>query len=160
MALSIREQIMRNVISVLTGVTIANGFDVELLDITRLRTPIVELNDLPGAIVVEGVEAKTPKHIPETAYECVLPVELELWTQEEGERDISDMMTELLANVEKALMVDRLRGVHEVTGNALAMDTVLVGNDAFLSTMEVPLGLVRLNIEITYRHLIGDPFNC
>jgi len=127
-----------------------------------VQVPGVTVNDFPASIIIDGNETKQLDGLAmnETRYDVFMPLVIEAWSKERGSPHISTVISQLLANIEKAMMVNPNRGTHDVSGKKLALDTQIRGNEPILAQDEEPYGGVRVLFEVRYRHLIGDPFSC
>lgn len=144
---SIREKVMKNVVSTLEGITADKGYDITIQKVSRLKLVGLNIKVFPTIVVIPTPEPKEQE--PVDRYTCRLGLTLECWIKERV--NITSEVNQVLANVEKALMVDYTR-------NGLAIDTKIISNDPFYNETNQPYGGVNIMIEIVYRHLYADPY--
>ena len=147
MADSIREQILKQIVTTLEGVTVANGYDFDMKDVIRIPTVPQELLAFPTAQVIDETEEvlDTPSHFSTR----LLAGTIVVWSWDH--RDISEAVNSILANTDKALMVDRTRG-------GLAISTETPSNRVVMADSVAPFGGVIIEFRVQYRFFSGDPF--
>ena len=145
---SIRELILRNVVTVLEAISTANGYQVNVQEVFRVMVVNSNVTEYPAIVVVPESETKT--ETPLLCYQTKMIINLECYVDEL--ENVSEEVNILLADVEKALMVDHTRG-----GNAI--DTTLIGADFIYGEDTKPYGVAIAMIEIVYRTRTTDPFS-
>lgn len=148
MADSIREKIIKNVVTTLEGVTEAAGYDVTIRRVLRTQVSPFDIVDFPTACVVDSSEVKSDGD-PANFTSAHMRLDIIVWVSQTN--DPSSLICSTLAAVEKALYVDQSRG-----GNAI--DTDVMENETYLSDMLSPYGGFRVTADIHYRHRLGDPY--
>jgi len=144
---SVREDVIQNLVTTLQGVTKTAGYNITINRVERIKMVGLDIREFPTVLVIPADEVK--EQSPSDKYTCRLAVTLECWIQEYG--DVSAQVNILLADIEKALMVDHTRG-------GVAVDTKLLGNSAFYNEVNKPYGGVEIRIEVHYRHKFSDPY--
>lgn len=152
MADSIREKIVKNVVSALQAITIANGFDVDVAAVLRFRRGILQVNEFPTLLVnVEG-EDIVPGPVglnPIGTYTSDMRIVIACYIRQH--ETTAEEANKLLANVQKKLMEDSTRG-----GDAV--DSNFTSSEDFIDDESEPRGGVSLVLEVKYRFLRKDPF--
>ena len=153
MADSIREQIVKNVVTTLEGITEALGFDITVASVQRSRRAGPTIHEFPTILVIEESEAILPQtegRGPLGKWTKLMSLGLVCWIENE---EAGEAVNQILANVEKALMADISRG-------NLAVLTNLVSNQSFITEdIDNPESGVTMVIEIRYRVQERDPFS-
>lgn len=149
--LSVREEVVRNLVSTLEGVTVANGYKFDVERVVRGQSMSRRLKVYPSVYVFEITERKviTPE-APLDLYVCQLTVLVIPWLRDPNVPDRFENVNELVADVKKALLVDGTR-------NGFALSTKLSGNRQKVTDSLEPYGGSQVTVEITYRHLRTDP---
>lgn len=151
MTLSIGRRIDQNVVATLAAITVANGYQTDVLAV------------LEGLITPDG--QPTPflcvhRPEPETYEELAYPLITRMRTyrifgcvqaQEGAGHGREAEIEKLLADLEKALLADRTRG-------GLAVDTRLLSNQVWTDEPGEPWNEVQLAVRVHYRTKRGDPF--
>lgn len=148
MADTIAEKILANVVTTLTGITIAAGYNntVKLVS----RDPIMGLDNqfFPSIFVVMGSDD------PEPGLSSVnfrnMNLTLEAWVRKE--KDVGKAAESLRGDIQKAMMVDPRR-------NATAVNTIERGSSFLLHMSEVPEAAFQIAYQIDYSTKIEDPFS-
>ena len=144
---SVREQIELNLKTVLESV-VTPTYGQTIQKVFRYGQPFTDLNTIPAAQILPENEDKEPR--PHPLYSCVANYTIALVVESQSET-IAAAVNQILADVEKALMIDVTRG-------GLATETLIRGNAVFESGPAEPIGDCRLRIAVKYRHQHGDPF--
>lgn len=147
---TVRDRIIENLVTALEGISIASGYDFNIGVVTRYRRAPEQLGSLPAIVLQELNEAKERE--PNAGKQCELELGLEVWTEtiENDDNSFAQRVNELIKNVEAAAELDTTRG-------GLAADTVVIGNETYLSSESQAHGGVLLTVRISYRHALGDP---
>lgn len=151
MPLTIRENILANISTVLNTISIANGYANNIASVQRWKQGGNNLRQVPCIIINAGSEDKEQE--PNPLVTCRFSVSIDIWMRHDeatvpGSTDT--ILNSLLGDIEKALMVDHTRG-----GNA--QDTNISGNVSFETVDSQPYAGITVNVEILYRHKITDP---
>ena len=153
MADTVREKIFADLVTTLSGISTANGYDNNIASVQRWDMNGNNKVGVPAIIVNSGPE----KNDDGKAYDlthCLLTVFLELWVRqneaESAAMPTDKLLNSLLGDIKKSLAEDVTRG-----GNAF--DTEVTDVETF-ETVEGQqhAGLV-VTIEIEYRHKQTDP---
>lgn len=151
MADTIRERIVKNIVTSLQGITVANGYDNTVLSVQRLKQSGNPAIDVPLILVAEGPENASAGPNPLT--NKVLEVSIGIVTRQDeavDPRSADEMMNSLRGDVEKAMVSNYTRG-------GLAIDTMATGGTRIgVQEGEPELGIEML-FEIHYRHARTDP---
>jgi hypothetical protein len=150
MADTIREKIMDNIKTVLTAMTIANGYENDIGSVQRWRQHGNNKVTMPLIVIVEGSESNEDDAYPLTT--CKLDVGIVLFVREAETSvvDTGQALNSLLGDIKKALKADITRG-----GNAV--DTQVRSIQPFENDEgQIEAGLI-IEIAILYRHQQTDP---
>lgn len=148
MADSVRELIEQNVKTTLEGVTIANGYQVNILQVFRYGQPFPATPECPAAQIIP--EGETYEPAPHPLYTAKLTLMVALLVEAEVGK-VAKAINDILADVTKALMADVTRG-----GNAVR--TFILSSSVYESGVTEPIGDVRLRVEIHYRMSFSNPY--
>ncbi|MEI8350093.1 MAG: hypothetical protein WCI77_08055 [Candidatus Omnitrophota bacterium] len=146
MANTVRENILANIKTVLTGITVAGGYANTIASVQRWNQSGNSFIDTPCLIINAGPEEK--EHRPGFITSCKLSVLIDLWVIKPTDSDT--YLNSLLGDVEKALMTDYTRGGY-------AANTKLLGVLPFEAAEGQPYCGLIINVEIEYRHKSTDP---
>lgn len=153
MADTIREKIFANLVTALSGISVAGGYENDIASVERWNMNGNNKAGVPAIIVNSGPE----KNDDGKAYDlthCLLTVFIELWVRqnetESAATPTDKLLNSLLGDIKKALAQDVTRG-----GNAV--DTEVTDVETF-ETIEGQqhAGLV-VTVEIEYRHKQQNP---
>lgn len=149
MSVSVRESILNNLETVLTGITTVAGYENNIASVQRWKQRGNPLKDVPCIVITAGPEEK--KKGPNPLITARLKVYLELYTrQDEGDSTATDtFLNSILKDIEKALYAD-------VTRAGKAVDTDI--QEVIPFGAEVGNGHAGLivGVEILYRHLADN----
>jgi hypothetical protein len=155
MADSVRELIMKNIQATLEGVTVDNGFSLTLNAVERVLQRGQSFRP-PMALVLEGDDHpidETQQDAGGVATARTLEMAIGLIVQQdeaEDARSASEVMNELIADVQRAMQVDVQRGTHAIDTNELGVSDIDVVEGQ-------PALRAALSYRIWYRHLRTDP---
>lgn len=155
MADSVRELIMKQVQATLQGITVQNGYGHTLQAVERLQQQ-GQSSQSPMAVILEGDDRPidmTSQDSGGLAMQRELDVGIVLEVvQDEAidARSASEVMNDLVADVQKAMQVDVSRG-------GQAMDTEESGIDPILIVEAKKKLLCAMGYRVRYRHLRTDP---
>lgn len=152
---SIREQIVKHVVTTLEGITVANGYTNTIAEVQRWEqdgNTKQSTADDKAVIVVEcGPEEQDDDVLPFSM--CTLSLNIDLSVQhDKAAHPVStdEYLNSFLADVKKALAQDTTRG-------GLADLTKVTGSVPFQTLEEQPYAGITITVEIQYRHLHLDP---
>lgn len=148
MADSIREKILQNVETTILGITEEDGFEVTIRKVVRIPSALFDIVEFPFVSIVDATEEKQ-EGVPVQKTTCLLHLELVFWNQQWT--DMSQVTNQILAAIEKAMGADPTRGGY-------AYDTDVVSNQLFLADESMPNGGGSIQLDILYRHKLGDPY--
>jgi len=150
MTTSRREYILQNIKTTLETITTAHGYNNTITSVQRWSQKGNNLQSIPAIIINSGQEAKQQEPNPQAT--CKFTIYLDVWTrQDDTDTTPSDQVVSgLIADVEKAMMVDYTRGGY-------AEDTHIMNNVPFETVEGMPSFGVQIEVEITYKHLLTDP---
>jgi len=148
--MTVRESILENLRTTLSGVTIANGYHNDIQSVQRWRQSGNSLLSVPCIVINAGPEEKNPA--PNPFMTCRLTVYLDIWTrQDAADMQATDtILNSLLGDIEKAIMQDITRG-------GFAKDTNIKSNVLFETLEGQPQAGVVMELEIIYQHKQDDP---
>jgi len=150
MTYSRREYILQNIKTVLETITVANGYTNTITTVQRWTQKGNVFQAIPAIVINAGQEEKQQTPNPQAT--CKLTVFLDVWhRQDDTDTTPSDqVISSLIADVEKAIMADYTRGGY-------AEDTRVLNNVPFETVDGMPSFGVQIELEITYKHALGDP---
>lgn len=151
MAESVREQIMKNLVSVLQTVTVQNGYSTTFNGVER-TLQYGQSAQAPMAYVIEGddeVIAEAPLGYLSRHFQVGIVLTIQ---QDENEdaRSASEVMNAVIADVQKKLQEDERR-------NNLAVGTEEIAVSAVEIEEGLPVLRATLAYRIKYRHARLDP---
>lgn len=147
---TIPERVLLNIEATLDSIAVANGFDHDVVEVSRIDEFGPMFEAYPSISIAEGRGSDSvllTSSVDRVA--GTLDVEIALWVRKDATR--ATVANALLKDVERALMVDPKRG-------GLAVDTRLLGS--FLTAPEAidPLAVHVMRVEIDMRHDYDDAF--
>ena len=146
------EQIARAVKTILEGVTIANGYAVDVVEVVR-PTRFGGFKPRHGLIVLEQDDwGVADGGSPHQVVRRTLPMQAQYFCKpSDGSADpIGYLLNMAEADIEKALVADRKLG-------GLAQHLAIMAPETFMT----PDGAFEgrsVNFEVTYRHAANDPY--
>lgn len=148
--MTVRESILENLRTTLSGVTTANGYHNDIQSVQRWRQSGNSLLNVPCVVINAGPEEKNPA--PNPFMTCQLTVYLDIWTRQDAAdmRATDTILNSLLGDIEKAIMQDITRG-------GFAKDTNIKSNVLFETLEGQPHAGVVMELEIIYQHRQDDP---
>lgn len=147
---AVRENILENIRTTLTGITIANGYENTLASVQRWRQDGNQTAEIPFAIVKSLPENKTVGPNPMVTCRLTVWVLVATRQDEDAVGSTETVLNSLTTDVEKALMVDVTRG-------GQARDTNILGIEPFDEVEGQPAAGVIIELEVNYQHLQTDP---
>ena len=147
---TVRENILANIKTTLEGITIANGYNNTIASVQRWDKRGNALRQVPCLVVNAGQEEKQMS--PNPNFTCRLSVYIDLWIrQDEADAQATDtVLSGILGDIEKALMVNNTRGGY-------AIDTSIKSNVPFETVEGQPHAGLTIELEILYQHKQSDP---
>jgi hypothetical protein len=147
---SVRELILSNLETVLSGITTVGGYENDIASVQRWKQRGNPLKDVPCIIVTAGPEDK--KKGPNPLVTARLKVYLELYSrQDETDANATDtILNSILKDIEKALYADVTRG-------GVAVDTDVQEVVPFGAEVGNGHSGLIIGVEILYRHLATNP---
>jgi hypothetical protein len=148
--MTVRESILENLRTVLSGITVANGYHNDIASVQRWRQSGNSLLNVPCIVINAGPEEKNPAPNPFTT--CRFTVYLDVWMRQDAAdlQPTDALLNSLLGDIEKALMVDYTRG-------GFAKDTNIKSNVLFETLEGQPQAGIVIDLEIIYQHKQDDP---
>lgn len=148
MADSIREQILQNVKTSLEQILVANGYDNDIRSVERGKLDALDNQTFPCIGIFEGDDSRASESSGNAGFANRMAyLVIEGWI--EDPQDQSKAVNSLIADTEKALMVDRQRG-------GLAHDTN-IGDFRIYIGEDYRIGF-HLEINIHYQRQSSDPY--
>jgi len=155
---SYRDLILDNVKATLAAILVANGFEVDVQEVTDV------IRDIEDEFVNELDSAGTPIHQVIPGPEEYEPIGSgagdvlvrSTFTVEDWILVHFDDLERVIADTKKAMWADRRRGTHPTSGDFLADDTLLTNVETAEQIFH-PYELVRFEWEIPYTHLDSTP---
>jgi hypothetical protein len=152
--LTVRENIMLDIVAALKAITTDNGFDNDLSNVFRYSDPSATLNDPPVVLVKAGAEDDKDETMPLTS--CNMEIYLLVYIRVDDASDDNPSpapditLNSILGDIKKKLVQDCGRG-----GNAV--DTKFTRIETFESIKgQSEFGLI-ITMEVEYRHKETDP---
>jgi hypothetical protein len=148
--MTVRESILENLRTTLTGITAANGYHNDIASVQRWRQSGNSLLNVPCIVINAGPEEKAPS--PNPFATCKFTVYLDVWIRQaqDDPQSTDTILNSLLGDVEKALMVDYTRGGY-------AKDMNIKSNVLFETLEGQPQAGIIIELEIVYQHKQNDP---
>lgn len=148
--MTIRERILANIKTTLEAITTGNGYSNTIASVQRWDKRGNPLRLVPCIVVNAGQEEKQMQ--PNPYFTCRLSIYLDLWIrQDESDSTATDViLSSLLGDVEKTLMIDTTRG-------GFAIDTNIKSNVPFETVEGQPHAGLTIELEILYQHTQSDP---
>ncbi|MGE0267888.1 MAG: hypothetical protein AB7S78_05495 [Candidatus Omnitrophota bacterium] len=148
--MTIRERILANIKTTLELITVANGYINTIASVQRWDKRGNPLRQVPCIVVNAGQEEK--QMTPNPYFTCRLSVYLDVWIrQDEADATATDViLSGILGDIEKALMIDNTRG-------GFAIDTNIKSNVPFETVEGQPHAGLTIELEILYQHTQSDP---
>jgi hypothetical protein len=148
--MTVRESILENLRTTLSGVTTASGYHNDIQSVQRWRQSGNSLLNVPCIVINAGPEEKNPA--PNPFVTCRLTVYLDIWTrQDSADMQATDtILNSLLGDIEKAIMQDITRG-------GFGKDTNIKSNVLFETLEGQPQAGMVMELEIIYQHKQDDP---
>jgi len=149
---SIRELIIQNIKAELEKITIANGYQNDVVNVQRFLQPGVKGKDIPYLIIFEGDETVTEQSSNVTWKDLIVRVGIITAQDEDVDgRAADEIVGTLRADVEKAMLVDRLRGSN-------AIETTFMSSTAITAEEGQPSLEIELQFNVHYHQVAGDPY--
>ena len=148
MADSIAEKIIANIKTTLEGVTVAAGYNNTVKVVYRDPLAALDLQLYPAIFIAIGSDDTDP--MAKSVSHRSLNFTLEIWIRRE--KDISQAIESIRADVQKAMMVDVRRGAN-------AVNTLERSSSYILIMGEIPEAAVQIGYTVDYRTKIEDPFS-
>lgn len=148
--MTIRERILANIKTTLEAITIANGYVNTIASVQRWDKRGNPLRQVPCIVINAGQEEKQMS--PNPYFTCRLSVYLDVWIrQDEADATATDViLSGILGDIEKALMIDNTRG-------GFAIDTNIKNNVPFETVEGQPHAGLTIELEVLYQHTQSDP---
>lgn len=151
MADSIRELIQKNIDTTLKTISKASNYANDIADVQRFKQQGNSFAKVPVIIQYAGDETKDPGPDPMTS--CKFPVYVGCYIKHDSNSDpkaTDELINSLLADIEKALMIDVTRGGY-------AESTFCTSNSIFQMAEGQPYAGIFIEVEIIYNHYRNDP---
>lgn len=151
MADSIRQQIRAEIITLLKGITIANGFNFDVGEVSRKLKGYMSVKptDFPALYVINTNERKTDGDVDDLINNMVVQV----IGYVKDHKDTTDEIDKLAADVEKAICADPKRELGGIKGIVNVVPSEIKTDEGTLT----PYGVMQFNFEVTYHQLYGTP---
>jgi len=152
MADSIEMLVTKNIVTTLQGLTIANGYQVELKQVSRPNQKGVDLGVVPNAVVTNA-GVRSPDQDPNHVQEFTKSYDIEVTRTDAAETTrTSDEVDELwFAEMTKCLLVDHRRGGY-------AQDTKVPGYVPFAIADGNPEAGIVVDVQVRFQHGYGNPY--
>lgn len=149
---TVEERILADLITTLAAIAAGSDFYTSVARVHRMEGNVLDLPERPAIVVLHDETAQKYGSIDQV--ECRLKLTLSLVLNREPaswSQDIARFVTD----VTKALRVDCGRGTF--SGYANAFDTYIVGHRMANESDGFPLAIAEVDVEVQFRHLLGDP---
>lgn len=143
---SLRESIVENLKTTIEAIESGSSYFTTVRRVLRGVEPVRNLTETPTIWIWDTVETKELDNISQ--YHCTLQIDVIAMSTAYESRP--QLMTQLLHDVEKAVMADITRGGY-------AIDTKITGNEAFLEVEAEPLVGITIGLVVDYLHSVTDP---
>lgn len=149
---TVRERIIENIVSTLQGITVANGYHVDIVSVQRQEPGGAVRKSTPFILVQEGGEEAKDGPNPMSTKMLDIVVTAVTSRDEDYSAPLDETLNVLRGDVETALMQDRTRG-------NLAVLTSPVGSmpAEYHDKGGVASPGVAILFSVTYRHHYQDP---
>lgn len=152
---SLRELILDNVVTTLEGISVANGYELDVAEVTRV------IRDIEDEIINELALSATPIHQIASGVEEPEPagsggLMRSTFSVVDWLIVASDTLEQAIKDTKVAMWADRRRGTHPSTGARLALDTRFVAIET-AEGIYYPYELARIEWAIDYTHLETAP---
>jgi len=152
MADSIAEQILKNIVTVLKVISIANGYKNDIANVCRFKVTAEAFADVPVLLVKtldeEGEAGPAPNLVTRFLRVAIIIIHRDVPAQ--GAKSTDEVVNSLVEDVHKAMMIDHTRTKLAVQTNP--WPSILE------SDTEPPLDDAKKSMvwEIHYRHTVAD----
>lgn len=151
-AASLRESIMDNIVTTIAAITTAGGYNFSVGEcILGLKTITDSPGDIMPNVYVAGADEER-KNTAQRTYRSDLLVTLVGYVKLADNADkptLERMISRLIADITKALMVDVTRGGYAITTEINAIDT----DKGFYA----PFGAVEISVRVDYQAAVATP---
>ncbi len=149
--MSVREDVLADIKTTLEGISTGGGFNFDVASAIRGQVTITAFKAFPAITFDDLGETYDRKNNHSLHKELrVAVLGLLKVNKHTGDDAVRAAASNLLADIEKALMQDRCRG-----GNAI--DTLLQSNDIESSEATSPYAFVVMELVVKYRTNLTDP---
>lgn len=158
MADTIREKILKNLVTTLQAVTVANGYNTTFKTVERLVANPIEANLPLPCMVVHDVDDTDQTGRDDAGGGAMgfetfrMGMVVEFWMRETSKGSLSSDLNAALGDIYKAVTVDWARGA-----GMPAIDTRYMAAITVLAQKLEPLGGMQVRFEVDYRFVYGDP---
>jgi hypothetical protein len=149
---SVRERILEDVVSTLQGITLANGYHVDMGSVQRYDTRGFRAKAMPTCIVQAGEQEPKDGPMPMTTKEMTVWIHALIRRDEDSATTVDEDLETLLLDIETAMMQDRTRGgiaIHTEPADAAPLDHMDKAGAVYPG--------MAIGFRITYRHHFQDP---
>ena len=143
-----RQLIVDNVITTLRGITIENGYSLDVQKVMEIPTSAFEITEFPTLMVADIGEDDAEGQSGALTI-CLLHLLIPFWSNQWT--DVGAGARDIASSIKKILAVDRKRG-------GLAYHTLILGDELYVSGDLLPYGGGSVRVDIYYRHMMGDPY--
>jgi hypothetical protein len=150
---SVREAIISNIVTTLSGMTIAGGYNFDYPQAQKLKLSGQDLGTKPAIVVVVGGETKNQEQYMTDLVVCTLEVWVFVWADHPAAQSAlssDELMDRYVRDIERALMADVTRGNN-------ARDTMIAGHEKVELAEGGGQMTVRVDVFVEYQHIITDP---
>lgn len=148
----VEERILQDVQTTLAAIAAGDAYYTTVKRVHGMTQDPLECRELPAICVT--YEQTPEEYGAIDVVECGLKLQLYLVMDKQRDTWRRDL-TRFVADVKKALRVDHGRG--NVNGQANAFDTLITNTVLANQTDNFPVAMARVEVQVTYRHLVEDP---
>lgn len=143
-----QQQVSLALKTALEAITTGNGYFNNVSDVTTSYRSFLDGNEGFHITIVQGAAKKSQG--PLNKWKVMQSYEIVARMFVYTEADELQTLNRGIADIEKAVLVDTQLG-------GLACDTFLRGNDIMYAEAQDPIAIIKVDIEVHYRHSYLDP---
>jgi hypothetical protein len=147
---SVKERVLQNIKSTLEGITVANGFGVNIAQVLRYRIAGYDVQEYPTLLVVGPKENKERRTGGYDKTDVTLYCDIEVLATNDSMEDSEEYHDLIMRDIEAALLQDETRG-------GIARDTDVLSTSFQAVNAQLPYALSIVSVKVTYAHLAKDP---
>jgi len=153
----VREDILENFQTVLTQISVDNGYGNDMESVQRFKQHGNSLEKVPCCIISAAPEEQEPG--PDPLIKALLTVEVDLFHRQDpdDDRDTDTLLNSLLLDIIKALYTVETGGYPAHTRGGLAQNTTIKNIIPFETTGNNPHSGLIILVEVLYFYYRSNP---